>query len=117
MRQSSNERKHLPETVGRLKASGYRPRSVKQEMRENVLALLEQGGPLLPGVQGYEDTVEPGLANAILARHDFVLLGLRGQAKTRILRLMTRFLDEWVPVVPGSPLREDPLEPVLPATR
>ena len=108
---------HLPRTLGALRASRYQPRTVKAELRANMIAALRAGPPLLPGIHGYDDTVVPAVANALLAQHDLVLLGLRGQAKTRILRTLVRFLDEWVPVVPGSPLREDPLQPVLPATR
>jgi magnesium chelatase subunit I len=104
-------------TLGALRASGTRAKSVKDELRENLIARLRSGEPVLPGVVGYERTVTPQLVNALLSRHDFILLGLRGQAKTRILRLLSGLLDEWVPVVAGSPLREDPLAPVLAATR
>jgi magnesium chelatase subunit I len=108
---------HLPRTLGALRASGYRPRTVKAELRANTIQALRSGEPLLPGIHGYDETVAPAVANALLAQHDLVLLGLRGQAKTRILRTLVRFLDEWVPVVPGTALREDPLAPLLPATR
>ncbi len=99
-------------TLGELRASGYRPRSVKQEIRANLKARLADGQELFPGVLGYERTVIPGIVNALLARHDFILLGLRGQAKTRILRALTSFLDEAVPVLAGSELNDDPLAPV-----
>jgi magnesium chelatase subunit I len=101
-----------PRTFGELKASGYRARSVKDELRENMIRKLRAGGPLFPGVMGYEHTVEPQIANALLSRHDFILLGLRGQAKTRLLRSLPAFLDEWVPAVEGCPLNSDPLNPL-----
>ena len=86
-------------TLGELRQSGYRPRSVKQEMRENLLARLKEGAPILPGIVGYEDSVVPALVNAILARHNFILLGLRGQAKSRILRQLVALLDDEIPVL------------------
>jgi len=101
-----------PSTFGALKAAGYRPRSVKDELRANVIARLRSGEPLFPTVVGYEHTVEPQIVNAILSRHDFILLGLRGQAKTRILRSLAQFLDEWVPVLEGCPLNSDPFRPL-----
>ena len=101
-----------PHTLGELKASGYRTRSVKDELRDNVIAALRAGAPLFPGIVGYERTVEPQIVNALLSRHDFILLGLRGQAKTRLLRSLVRFLDEWVPAVEGCPLNSDPLVPL-----
>jgi magnesium chelatase subunit I len=101
-----------PSTLAALQASGYRSRSVKDELRENVIAHLRTGGPLFPGVMGYEHTVEPQIVNALLSRHDFILLGLRGQAKTRLLRSLSRFLDEWIPAIAGCPLHSDPLHPL-----
>jgi magnesium chelatase subunit I len=101
-----------PRTFGELKSSGYRHRSVKDELRANLIAALRAGGPLFPGVVGYERTVEPQIVNALLSRHDFILLGLRGQAKTRLLRSLSRFLDEWVPEVAGCPLHSDPFVPL-----
>ncbi|HEX5759916.1 MAG TPA: magnesium chelatase [Thermoanaerobaculia bacterium] len=103
-----------PTTLGGLKASGYRPRTVKRELRDNLRARLAAGGPLFPGILGYDRTVVPGVVNALLAEHDFILLGLRGQAKTRILRSLTTLLDEAVPVLAGSELNEDPLAPTTP---
>ncbi|HEX2253935.1 MAG TPA: magnesium chelatase [Thermoanaerobaculia bacterium] len=99
-------------TLGELKASGYRPRSVKRELRENLRRRLAEGAALFPGVLGYERTVVPGIVNALLAGHDFILLGLRGQAKTRILRSLVHYLDDEVPVLPGSELNDDPLAPI-----
>ncbi|MBL8980567.1 MAG: magnesium chelatase [Gemmatimonadetes bacterium] len=107
----------LPRTLGELKAHplGARDRvlrSVKDELRANLLARLRAGGPLFPGVHGYEDTVMPQVVNALLARHNFILLGLRGQAKSRILRSLTTLLDEWLPVVAGSEVNDNPYAPI-----
>ena len=104
-------------TLGELQQSGWRSRSIKDELRQNVRAALASGEPLFPGVHGYERTVLPGIVNALLARHDFILLGLRGQAKSRLLRSLVPLLDEWTPVLAGSPLNEDPLEPIIPQSR
>ncbi|MBI5711678.1 MAG: magnesium chelatase [Candidatus Eisenbacteria bacterium] len=101
-----------PRTLGELKAAGHRPRSVKDEMRANLIERLRAGAKLFPGIVGYESTVEPQIVNAILSRHDFILLGLRGQAKTRLLRSLTAFLDEWIPAVEGCPLNSDPFHPL-----
>jgi magnesium chelatase subunit I len=101
-----------PTTLGQLKDSGYVSRSVKEEIRGNLVGMLRRGEELFPGIVGYEDTVIPQLVNAVLARHDFILLGLRGQAKTRLLRALVHFLDEAVPVIPGTPLNDDPLNPI-----
>jgi magnesium chelatase subunit I len=101
-----------PRTLKELKATGYRSRSVKDELRANLIERIRAGGPLFPGVVGYEHTVEPQIVNAILSRHDFILLGLRGQAKTRLLRSLIQFLDEWMPAVEGCPLHSDPLKPL-----
>jgi magnesium chelatase subunit I len=101
-----------PKTFGQLKTQGYRPRSVKDELRENLIRELRSGEKLFPGIVGYEHTVEPQIVNAILSRHDFILLGLRGQAKTRLLRSLVRFLDEWIPVIAGCPLNSDPTQPL-----
>lgn len=103
---------HRPRTLGELRAAGYRSRSVKDELREHVIARLRSREPLFPGVVGYEQSVEPQIVNALLSRHDFILLGLRGQAKTRLLRSLTQFLDEWVPAIEGCPLHSDPLVPL-----
>ena len=101
-----------PRTLRELKAAGYRTRSVKDELRANVIARLKTDGPLFPGIVGYETTVEPQIVNALLSRHDFILLGLRGQAKTRLLRSLAQYLDEWVPAIEGCPLNSDPLVPL-----
>src|SRR5262245_47253417 len=105
-----------PATLGDLKAAVARGRvphrSVKDEVRQNLIVKLREGGALFPGIIGYEETVIPQIVNAILARHNFILLGLRGQAKTRILRGLTALLDEAIPVVPGSEINDDPLAPL-----
>src|SRR5215831_1353411 len=92
-------------------------RSVKSEIRDNLIEKLRAGGTLFPGIIGYDDSVVPQVVNAILSRHNFILLGLRGQAKTRILRALTSLLDEWLPVVPGCEIHDDPLAPLCAACR
>jgi len=104
-------------TVGALRKSGYRSRSVKTELRENLIERLRAGGALFPGIIGYDDTVIPQIINAILSRHDMLLLGLRGQAKTRIIRGLPTLLDEWIPVIAESDVPDDPLEPKLPRNK
>jgi magnesium chelatase subunit I len=104
----------LPRTLGQLKESGYRPRSVKEELRDNVKERLSSGRPLFEGIIGYDRTVIPQIENALLSRHNFILLGLRGQAKSRLIRQLHGLLDEYVPVIPGSLLNEDPLAPISP---
>lgn len=99
-------------TLGELKASGYESRTVKDEMRANLVRKLTAGEELFPGIQGYEDTVVPQIVNALLARHDFILLGLRGQAKSRILRQLVSLLDEQIPILAGSEVNDDPLRPI-----
>ncbi|MEQ1855401.1 MAG: magnesium chelatase [Longimicrobiales bacterium] len=101
-----------PATLAELQASGYASRSVKEELRSNLIRKLQTGETLFPGVQGYEDSVVPQLVNAILARHDFILLGLRGQAKSRILRQLVSLLDEEVPILAGSEVNDDPFAPI-----
>ena len=99
-------------TLGELRASGYQPRSVKEELRENLIKKLRKKQEIFPGVLGFENTVLPDIERAILSRHNILLLGLRGQAKTRIARLLTNLLDEYMPVVAGSELNDDPLQPI-----
>ncbi len=99
-------------TLGELKASGYKVLPVKDEMRKNLIRKLRTGETLFPGIVGFEETVIPQLVNAILARHDIILLGLRGQAKTRIARLLPNLLDEYVPIVAGSDINDNPFQPV-----
>jgi magnesium chelatase subunit I len=95
----------------------YSPRSVKEEIRNNLIGKLRSGEPLFPGIIGYDDTVIPQLVNAVLSRHNFILLGLRGQAKSRILRGLVDLLDEHVPIVPGCEIHDDPLAPLCSACR
>jgi magnesium chelatase subunit I len=99
-------------TFGELKRSGYRVRSVKDEVRENLLRKLQRREPTFPGILGYERTVIPAIHNAILARHDMILLGLRGQAKTRILRALGALLDEAIPVIAGCEINDSPYAPI-----
>ncbi len=111
-----------PATLGELRRSEWSEqrlaaRSVKQEMRDNLLAKIERNEPLFPGIHGYEDTVVPQIVNAILARHNFILLGLRGQAKSRILRALVSFLDEAIPVVAGCEINDNPYAPICRACR
>ena len=101
-----------PRTLGDLAASGYRIKSVKDEMRHNLIAKLPLGEPLFPGVLGYDETVVPQVQNAILSKHDILFLGLRGQAKTRMLRELVRLLDDAIPVVAGSEIHDNPFAPV-----
>jgi magnesium chelatase subunit I len=108
---------HHPRTLGELRQSPWgeaplRGRSVRDELRTNLLARLESGETLFPGIVGYEDTIEPHLVNALLARHHFILLGLRGQAKSRLLRALVGFLDEAIPVIAGSEVNDDPFAPI-----
>jgi magnesium chelatase subunit I len=101
-----------PTNLGELRASGWRSRPVKDEVRLNAIARIRAGEKLFPGVLGYEDTVLPQLENALLAGHDVIFLGERGQAKTRMIRSLTALLDEWMPVVAGSEINDDPYAPV-----
>jgi magnesium chelatase subunit I len=99
-------------TVGQLKETGYRPSTVKDELRRNVVAKLKAGEELFPGIIGYRESVIPQIINGILSRHDLLFLGLRGQAKTRILRMLPDLLDEWMPVLAGIEINDDPLRPM-----
>ncbi len=101
-----------PATLGQLRQTDYRYRSVKQELRENLITRLRSDEPLFPGVLGYQSSVIPQIVHAILSRHDMLLLGLRGQAKTRILRLLPSLLDEWVPILADVEIPDDPISPM-----
>jgi magnesium chelatase subunit I len=101
-----------PATIGALKASGWKSRGIKDELRDNLVARVREGKPLFPGIIGYDQTVIPSVANAVLSRHNLILLGLRGQAKTRILRGLVGLLDEFMPVIKGSEINDDPLNPL-----
>ena len=107
----------LPATLGALKNSGFSEqriahRSVKDELRQNLICRLQRGDDLFPGVVGYEDTVVPQIVNAVLSKHNFILLGLRGQAKTKIIRMLTALLDEELPYVAGCEIRDNPYHPI-----
>src|SRR5690606_18459000 len=99
-------------TLGELKASGYKSRSIKEELRQNLIAKLKAKETSFPGIVGYEDTVVPDVERALLSRHNMLFLGLRGQAKTRMARQMTELLDEYIPVIAGSEINDDPLNPI-----
>src|ERR1041384_1571475 len=99
-------------TLGELKKSGYKLKSIKDELRKNLIQKLKNKETVFAGIWGYEETVIPDLERAILAGHDINLLGLRGQAKTRLARLMVNLLDDHIPVVEGSELNDDPLNPL-----
>ncbi len=101
-----------PPTLGELKKSGYKVQSVKDELRANLIRKLHSHETLFPGIIGYDKTVIPALINAILAKHDLILLGLRGQAKSRIIRSLPSLLDEFIPIVKGSEISDDPFRPV-----
>src|SRR5580704_14353953 len=111
-----------PKTLGELRRCSWSEekiahRSVRHELRENLLAKLEKGEAAFPGVHGYEDTVTPQIVNALLSRHHFILLGLRGQAKSRILRGLVNFLDPHIPVVAGCEINDNPYAPICRACR
>src|SRR5712691_10536947 len=107
----------LPRTLGELRQSPFseqrlRNRRIKDELRENLITRLQGICPVFPGVVGYDDTVVPQMVNAILSRHNFILLGLRGQAKTRLIRMLTALLDESTPFVAGCEINDTPYRPI-----
>ncbi len=101
-----------PTTLGALRAGGWKPRSLREEIRSNLLERLRSGETLFPGILGYDDTVIPAVENALLCGHDLIFLGERGQAKSRMIRAMVALLDEWMPEIAGSEIRDDPAAPV-----
>ena len=109
---SRNRKMQIPSTLGELKSSGWESVPVKEELRRNLVERIRNGDSLFSGVHGYEDTVMPQLENAILAGHDVIFLGERGQAKTRLIRGLIELLDEWMPIVEGSEINDDPYSPV-----
>ncbi|MEN2513088.1 sigma 54-interacting transcriptional regulator [Gordonia polyisoprenivorans] len=114
---TTTETRHpSPRTLGELRASGHVQRSIRDEIRNNLLTALREGSDPWPGIVGFEATVIPQLERALLAGHDVVMLGERGQGKTRILRTLVGLLDEWTPVIAGSELGEHPYEPITPAS-
>src|ERR1700744_1477114 len=107
----------LPQTLGELRTSPWcekrlSGRTVKDELRGNLIAKLRAGERLFPGIVGYEDTVVPQVVNAVLSRHNFILLGLRGQAKTRLIRMLTTLFDPWLPYVAGCEIHDNPYSPI-----
>ena len=117
MNASAARSKRRPATLAELRDSGYRVRSVKEELRANLLARLASEEPVFPGIVGYDDSVIPSIENAILAGQDICFLGERGQAKTRLARQLVGLLDDYIPVVEGGELHDDPLAPISPAAR
>ncbi len=114
---SSGKQSSLPQSLGELRRSRYAEQyagnpNVKDELRANLISRLQSPGPLFPGVLGFDDTVIPQVVNAILSRHNFILLGLRGQAKTRLIRMLASLLDEWLPYLAGSEIRDNPFAPI-----
>src|SRR5580658_6935669 len=115
----------LPTTLGELRKSIYTPalvsRSVKDELRDNLIARLRATAksrePLFPGIVGYDDTVVPQIVNAVLSRHNFILLGLRGQAKTRLIRMLVTLLDERLPYIEGCEIKDNPFAPICRSCR
>src|SRR3954471_23688766 len=99
-------------TLAQLKGSGYQPKTVKEEIRQNLIVKLKQKEETFPGILGYEDSVIPDTERALLSRHNILFLGLRGQAKTRMARQMTDLMDEYIPVIAGSEVNDDPLNPL-----
>src|SRR4030081_2923245 len=99
-------------TLGQLRESGWESIPVKEEIRRNAIVKVRENEPLFPGVLGYDETVLPQLENALLAGHDVIFLGERGQAKTRMIRSLTELLDTWLPIVAGSEINDDPYGPV-----
>jgi magnesium chelatase subunit I len=113
----SRATQELPRTFGALRASSFSEsrignRTVKDELRSNLICKIQRGDTLFPGILGYEDTVVPQVVNAVLSRHHFILLGLRGQAKTRLIRMLTTLLDEWAPFVEGCEIHDNPYRPI-----
>src|SRR5579864_7837862 len=108
---------HLPQTLGQLRSSKFseerlRARRVKDELRDNLIGRLRSGETIFPGIVGYEDTAVPQIVNAVLSRHNFILLGLRGQAKSRILRALTTLLDPKTPYLAGCEIHDNPYAPI-----
>src|SRR6476660_2674279 len=101
-----------PRTLGELRQSEYQVLPIKEEMRKNLIEKLRNNQPIFPGIVGYSDTVIPQIENAILSGQDIIFLGERGQAKTRMARALVNLLDEEVPIIKGSPLNDDPYNPI-----
>src|SRR5258708_12702633 len=99
-------------TLGELKASGYQPKSIKEELRRNLIVKLKAKEAAFPGIVGYEDSVIPDVERALLSKHNILFLGLRGQAKTRMARQMVELMDEYIPTIAGIEINNDPLHPI-----
>src|SRR3954464_3173121 len=112
MTTASDESKSQTSTLGELRASGYEPKPIREEMRANLITKIKKGENLFPGVMGYDQTVIPAVENAILSGQDIIFLGERGQAKTRMARGLVNLLDENIPIVEGSEINDDPLDPI-----
>src|SRR5687767_7933472 len=113
---TNNNMKNFPTTLGELKKSGYISKDIKQEIRDNLIKKISRKELTFPGILGYEDSVIPDTERALLSRHNILFLGLRGQAKTRMARQMTELLDEYIPVVAGSEVNDDPFHPISKST-
>jgi magnesium chelatase subunit I len=105
-------KKNLPQTIGELRASGYTPVSVKQEIRHNLINMIKAHREVFPGIIGYSDTVIPNVENAILSGHDIIFLGERGQAKSRLMRVLMQLLDEKIPAIKGCEINDNPFAPI-----
>ena len=103
---------HNIKTLGELKTSGYKSKSIKEELRQNLIRKLKDNEITFPGIIGYEDSVIPDVERALLSKHNILFLGLRGQAKTRMARQMIELLDEYIPMIAGSEINDDPLKPI-----
>src|SRR5436853_7493248 len=99
-------------TLGELRTSGYKSLSIREEIRKNLIAKLKNSETTFAGIVGYEETVIPDVERALLSKHNIIFLGLRGQAKTRMARQMTELLDEYIPMITGSEINDDPLDPI-----
>src|SRR5438045_9663149 len=105
------DRKHI-NTLGELKEAGYQPKTIKEELRQNLIQRLQTKEDSFTGIIGYEETVIPDVERALLSKHNILFLGLRGQAKTRMARQMTELVDEYIPMIAGSEINDDPLNPI-----
>jgi magnesium chelatase subunit I len=105
------------QTIGELKASGYQPVSLREEMRHNLIAMIKEKKPIFPGIIGYDDTVIPQIENAIISGQDMIFLGERGQAKSRIMRSLVNLLDEEIPVIKGCEINDNPFAPICKSCR
>jgi magnesium chelatase subunit I len=116
-KESGNKAGNKPETLGELKASGYRPIPIREEMRRNIIAMIKGNKKIFPGIIGYDETVIPQVENAVISGQDIIFLGERGQAKSRIMRLLVHLLDEEIPVIKGCEINDNPFSPVCKSCR